>query len=153
VFAKWQFLVPLQTLTIMDLLQGVTFHNAVGLYFMLSLCYYFLTKAQGSVMSSIACDTDSITAYTTCCKCRVSVCLSVYGLCSSWARLLVYDVNNNQLDACLSSVHWVITPLHVSWLSADLARPTDSQLYHLPHMYILAPDVGLLICPKHVEVW
>jgi hypothetical protein len=36
-------------------------------------------------------------------------------------------------------------------------RPADSQLininkYHLPHIYVLPPDDGLLIRPKHVEV-
>jgi hypothetical protein len=27
-----------------------------------------------------------------------------------------------------------------------------SNKHHLPHIYILPPDDGLLICPKHVEV-
>jgi hypothetical protein len=32
-------------------------------------------------------------------------------------------------------------------------RPADNEHYHLPHIYILPPDDGLLIRPKHVEVW
>jgi len=59
----------------MGLIQGVAFYNAVGLHFMLSLCYCFLTKARGSVISDIAGDMDGITADTTFCRCRVSVCL------------------------------------------------------------------------------
>jgi len=70
-------------------LQGVAFHNVVGLHFLLSLSYCVLTKAHGNVISNIAGDMDGITADTTFCRCRVSVCLCVSGLCSSWARLLV----------------------------------------------------------------
>jgi hypothetical protein len=31
-------------------------------------------------------------------------------------------------------------------------RPADGQLYHLPHIYSLPHDDGLLVHPKYVEM-
>jgi hypothetical protein len=76
---------------------------------------------------------------------------------------------------CLSSVCWVITPLHVSGVSAAHHQAVEciyvangtcytSKLtvcwqltktynkYHLSHTYNLPPNDGLLICSKKVEV-
>jgi hypothetical protein len=66
----------------------------------------------------------------------------------------------NKSIHCLPSVYWVITPLHVSGVSAAhhqevewIYVANDSQLYRLPHIHIIPPDDGLQIRPKHVEVW
>jgi hypothetical protein len=71
---------------------------------------------------------------------------------------------------CLSSVYSAITPLHVSGVSAVHHQEVEciyvangtcyaSEMtvikynsYHLTHIYILPPDAGLLMSPKHVEV-
>jgi hypothetical protein len=55
-------------------------------------------------------------------------------------------MNNNQHDA-----------LYIfSLLSYHTSKVESTQKYnkhHLPRIYILPPDDGLLMHPKHVEVW
>jgi hypothetical protein len=52
---------------------------------------------------------------------------------------------------CFSSFYWVITPIHVSGISAWPGPLTAWKYYkyHLPHIHILPPDDGLLI-PRNV---
>jgi hypothetical protein len=97
--------------------------------------------------------------------------------CVDRASLIIWRITNSM--HCLSSVYWVITSLYVSGVSAahrqeaeciyvangtcytslefhsSQARWQSTQKYnkyHSPHIYILPPDDGLSIRPKHVEV-
>jgi hypothetical protein len=85
---------------------------------------------------------------------------------ASWIMCMITN-----LIHCLSSVYSIITPLHVSGISAahhqevecvDVANGTAKLTVSQPRSitstichiirYILSPDDGLLICPKDVEV-
>jgi hypothetical protein len=73
------------------------------------------------------------------------------------ASRIMWMTTNSMHGLC--SVYWVITTVHVSGVSAAHHQEVeriygkwylfyfwvDSQLYHLPHIYILPPDDGLLI--------
>jgi hypothetical protein len=95
-------------------------------------------------------------------------------------RCIVNYMYNNQLDALSILSSLIISLLHVSGVSTahhqevqciyaangtcytselTVSRPARWQStqnynkYHFPHIYIIPPDDGLLIRPKHVEVW
>jgi hypothetical protein len=55
-----------------------------------------------------------------------------------WQMVLVIRT----FDLTVSGVGWNSVP----------AWPADSQLRSMPHIYIITPDNGLPIRPKHVEV-
>jgi hypothetical protein len=59
--------------------------------------------------------------------------------------------NNNKLTNLGSAAN---STCYTSKLTVSGSpRPADSQLDHLPHIYVLSPDDWLPIHPKHVEVW
>jgi hypothetical protein len=60
-------------------------------------------------------------------------------------------MNNNQHDAL-----FIFSLLSYHTSAGGQAHWQSTQKYnkyHLPHTYILAPDDGLLMRPKHVEMW
>jgi hypothetical protein len=77
-------------------------------------------------------------------------------LTSSFDENQMIYMNNNQHDTMFI---FSLLSYHTSTCFGCISSPSSGgriyvcgKWYHLPHIYILPPDDGLLICPKHVEV-
>jgi hypothetical protein len=64
-------------------------------------------------------------------------------------------LSHTRQHECIDILHCCNDPcLKALIIVAALTVSTQKyNKYHLPHIHILPPDDGLLMCPKHVEVW